>query len=44
MDVGDLDLGILQMGSDDLEVVGVERDEFHRIHGALPAVLLRDRR
>ena len=34
IDVGDLDEGILQMGGDDLEVVLVEGDELHRLHGA----------
>ncbi len=33
-DVGDLDDGILQMGGDDLEVVPVEGNELHRLHGA----------
>ena len=30
--VGDLDLGILQMGRNDLQVVRVEGDEFQRLH------------
>src|SRR5262249_37808872 len=41
--VGDLDEGILEMGGDDLEVVPVEGDEFHRLHGmrsCRPAALL----
>ena len=32
--IGDLDQGILQMGGHDLEVVPVEGDELHLVHGA----------
>ncbi len=35
MHVGDLDLGILEMGGNDLEVVLVEGDELDRLHGWL---------
>ena len=35
MHVRDLDLGILQMGRHDLEIVRVERDEFQRLHDRL---------
>ena len=35
MHVGDLDLGILQMGRHDLEIIRVEGDEFQRLHDRL---------
>jgi hypothetical protein len=39
--IGDRDLGILEMGGDDLQILLVEGDELDRIHGGLSGCFLR---